>query len=135
AQESVPWLRRFYFGNGRPGLKTVVSDHLDRIDAREVNSIPIGKGADGVELVVRVGRYGPYVQRGEDRATIPEDLAPDELTIEKAEELLAAPSGGGVLGEDPESGFPVVARGGRYGPYVQLGQPAPDSKQRPPTAS
>jgi DNA topoisomerase-1 len=135
SQESVPWLRRFYFGNGSPGLKTVVSEHLDRIDAREVNSIRIGKDSEGRELVVRVGRYGPYVQRGEERASIPEDLAPDELTVERVEELLSAPSGDRVLGEDPDTGLPVVAKAGRYGPYVQLGQPEPDSKERPPTAS
>ncbi|HET7524134.1 MAG TPA: type I DNA topoisomerase, partial [Acidimicrobiales bacterium] len=135
SQESVPWLRRFYFGNGNPGLKTVVSEHLDRIDAREVNSIPVGKDSEGRDLVVRVGRYGPYVQRGEDRASIPEDLAPDELTVERVEELLSAPSGDRVLGEDPDTGLAVVAKAGRYGPYVQLGQPEPDSKERPPTAS
>ncbi|HEV2368494.1 MAG TPA: type I DNA topoisomerase, partial [Acidimicrobiales bacterium] len=109
SEEVVPWLRRFYYGNGSPGLKTVVSDHLDQIDAREINSIPIGAGLDGTELVVRVGRYGPYVQRGEDRASIPEDMAPDELTVERAEELLAAPSGDRVLGADLDSGLPVVA--------------------------
>ena len=125
------WLRRFYFGersepnivlsgkgNGGPGLHELVSGFGD-IDAREVNSIPIGNG-----IVLRVGRYGPYVQRGADgdessqRASVPEDMAPDELTVEKAEELLAAPSGDRELGTHPESGLPVVAKAGRYGPYV-----------------
>jgi DNA topoisomerase-1 len=129
-EEAVPWLTAFYFGNGSPGLKQLVSDHLGEIDAREVNSIPIND-----EIMVRVGRYGPYVQRGEERASVPEDLAPDELTAEKAIDLLSAPSGDRVLGEDPETGLPVVAKGGRYGPYVQLGEGDAGSKAKPRTAS
>ena len=69
-----------------------------------------------------MGRYGPYLQRGEDRVSIPEDLAPDELTVERAEALLEAPSSDRVLGEDPETGLPVQVRAGRFGPYVQLGE-------------
>ncbi|MEA2498723.1 MAG: topoisomerase [Actinomycetota bacterium] len=133
--EASPWLRKFYFGNGQPGLKVMVSEHLDEIDAREVNSIPVGKDADGVEIIVRVGRYGPYLQRGDDRASVPEDLAPDELTIEKAEELLNAPSHDRVLGPDPETGLEVWAKAGRYGPYVQLGEMEEGSKEKPKTAS
>jgi DNA topoisomerase-1 len=135
--ESVPWLRRFYFGetggtagaggaadagNGDGdhlgGLKELVTD-LGAIDAREVSSFPVGDG-----IVLRVGRYGPYVERGEkdaeghQRADVPEDLAPDELTVELAEELLAQPSGDRELGQDPETGRPIVAKAGRYGPYV-----------------
>ena len=132
-EEAIPWLRRFYFGNGQAGLKTIVSERLGEIDAREVNSIPIGAGSDGQEIVVRVGRYGPYLQRGDDRASVPEDLAPDELTVEKAEELLAAPSGDRELGTDPETGLPVIARAGRYGPYVQLGDT--ESTEKPRTSS
>src|SRR5579884_3665351 len=134
-EEVVPWLCRFYFGNGRPGLRTVVSEHLDRIDAREVNSIPVGTDSDGHPIVVRVGRYGPYLQRGEDRAPVPEDLAPDELTVERAEELLAAPSSDRTLGTDPDTGLPVLVKAGRFGPYVQLGEPEPGSKHKPATAS
>ncbi|MGH9115617.1 MAG: topoisomerase C-terminal repeat-containing protein, partial [Acidimicrobiales bacterium] len=120
-QEGVPWLTRFYFGDGRPGLKQLVSDHLGEIDAREVNSIPIG-GADS-GIVVRVGRYGPYVQRGEDeRASLPEDLAPDELTVERAVQLLEVGSSDREIGTDPESGLPVLVRAGRFGPYVQVGR-------------
>ena len=119
-ENRVDWLRKFYFGAGDsdPGLHELVSGFGD-IDAREVNSIPIGDG-----IVLRVGRYGPYVQRGPDgeetsqRASVPEDMAPDELTVEKAEELLAAPSGDRELGTHPETGLPVVAKSGRYGPYV-----------------
>ena len=99
-----------------------------------MNSIPIGNDTDGNEIVIRVGRYGPYLQRGDDRASIPEDLPPDELTLEKASELLSAPSGDRVLGADAE-GTPVIARAGRYGPYVQLGDTNGDAKQKPKTSS
>ncbi|MFJ8801607.1 type I DNA topoisomerase [Streptomyces sp. NPDC102487] len=131
--KAVPWLRRFYFGEGDAsgaaeagngdgdhlgGLKELVTD-LGAIDAREVSSFPVGN-----DVVLRVGRYGPYVERGEkdsenhQRADVPEDLAPDELTIELAEELLAKPSGDFELGADPQSGHQIIARDGRYGPYV-----------------
>jgi DNA topoisomerase-1 len=120
-------------GHDRRGLKAEVASHLGEIDAREVNSIPIGEDASGNTVVVRVGRYGPYLQRGEDRAGVPEDLPPDELTIEKAAELLEAPSGDRVVGSDPESGLPVTVKRGRFGPYVQLGEA--ENAGRPRTAS
>ncbi len=108
SEEMVPWLTRFYFGhNGDAGLKALVSEHLDEIDARDVNSIFLGPDPEGVDVVARVGRYGPYLQRGEDTARIPEDLAPDELTVERALELLEAPSGDRALGTDPATGLPV----------------------------
>ncbi|WP_371660688.1 type I DNA topoisomerase [Streptomyces sp. NBC_00280] len=138
--QSVPWLRRFYFGVGAEGaaapavggaaeagngdgdhlggLKELVTD-LGAIDAREVSSFPVGN-----DIVLRVGRYGPYIERGEkdsenhQRADVQEDLAPDELSVELAEELLAKPSGDFELGADPESGHQIIARDGRYGPYV-----------------
>ncbi|WP_411076271.1 type I DNA topoisomerase [Streptomyces sp. cmx-4-7] len=134
--QSVPWLKRFYFGEGATsgeggaadagngdgdhlgGLKELVTD-LGAIDAREISSFPVGNG-----IVLRVGRYGPYVERGEkdaeghQRADVPDDLAPDELTVELAEELLAKPSGDFELGTDPASGHQIVAKDGRYGPYV-----------------
>ncbi len=162
AQEALPWLTRFYFGDaaapagtttngaggagngkavavagnghGHLGLKEEVATHLGEIDAREVNSIPIGDDAEGRAVVARVGRYGPYLQREDDRASIPEDLPPDELTIEKAEEMLAAPSGDRTLGTHPDEGLPVIARTGRFGPYVQLGE-AVDGGEKPRTAS
>ncbi|MFF5156428.1 type I DNA topoisomerase [Streptomyces sp. NPDC000348] len=131
---AVPWLKRFYFGEGTSngdaadagngdgdhlgGLKELVTD-LGAIDAREVSSFPVGNG-----IVLRVGRYGPYIERGEkdteqhQRADIPTDLAPDELTVELAEELLAKPSGDFELGTDPATGHAIVAKDGRYGPYV-----------------
>ncbi|MFK0118686.1 type I DNA topoisomerase [Streptomyces sp. NPDC090994] len=132
--QAVPWLRRFYFGEGSGaggaaeagngdgdhlgGLKELVTD-LGAIDAREVSSFPVGN-----DIVLRVGRYGPYIERGEkdsenhQRADIPEDLAPDELSVELAEELLAKPSGDFELGTDPATGHTIVAKDGRYGPYV-----------------
>jgi DNA topoisomerase-1 len=116
------------------GLKREVSTYLGEIDAREINSIPIGTGTDGVEIVARVGRYGPYLQRGDDRVSIPEDLAPDELTVERAEELLEAPSSDRVLGEDPGNGLPVLVKAGRFGPYVQLGELV-DGGPKPRTSS
>jgi DNA topoisomerase-1 len=84
--------------------------------------------------MVRVGRYGPYVQRGDERASIPEDLPPDELTVARADELLSAGSSDRVIGTDPESGLEVIARAGRFGPYVQLGE-AEEAGGRPRTAS
>ncbi|MEU9701174.1 type I DNA topoisomerase [Streptomyces sp. NPDC047981] len=134
--QAVPWLKRFYFGEGGGtgeggaadagngdgdhlgGLKELVTD-LGAIDAREISSFPVGEG-----IMLRVGRYGPYVERGEkdaeghQRADVPEDLAPDELTVAYAEELLAKPSGDFELGTDPVSGNQIVAKDGRYGPYV-----------------
>jgi DNA topoisomerase-1 len=124
------WLRRFYFGeNDGKGLHELVSD-LGAIDAKEINSIPLGDSG----IVIRVGRYGPYLERGEERANIPDDLVPDELTVEKAEELLAQPSGDRHLGADPQTGREIVARSGRYGPYVTevLDE---GSKEKPRTAS
>src|SRR5581483_5028047 len=94
-EQRVDWLTRFYKGeNGEPGLHTMVTEHLDEIDARAVNSIEI----PGSDIVVRVGRYGPYLERGEDRASLPDDVVPDEMTAARAEELLARPGEGRVLG-------------------------------------
>jgi DNA topoisomerase-1 len=127
-EQRVEWLGRFYFGDGTGGLHELVSD-LGAIDAREINSLEIGDG-----IVLRVGRYGPYLERGEQRASVPEELAPDELTVERAEELLAQPSGDRELGTHPETGLPIVARTGRYGPYVTEVLPE-GSKEKPRTAS
>ena len=133
----APYLDRFYFGTGgHPGLKDLVSvDALEMIDPREINSFPIGDAADGVAIVARCGQYGPYLVHGEDKASIPEDLPLDELTIERATELLEAPSSDRTLGEDPETGHPVLVKAGRYGPYVQMGEHDTDSKTKPKTAS
>ncbi|HYZ57480.1 MAG TPA: type I DNA topoisomerase [Streptosporangiaceae bacterium] len=157
----VPWLRRFYFGPdgagsmggaggmdgaaaaqdgvtgataaaaGDAGLKSLVSD-IDGIDPREVSSFPL----EGTDITVRVGRYGPYLERDGQRVNVPQDMAPDELTPEKAEELFSQPSQDVVLGDDPATGRPIVAKSGRFGPYVTevLGDDAPASA-KPRTAS
>jgi len=110
----VPWLRRFYFGtDGEEGLKQLVSD-LGDIDARDVSSFPLA----GTDIVVRVGRYGPYLERDGQRVNVPGDIAPDELTPERAAELFDRPSTDVALGTDPETGYQVVAKSGRFGPYV-----------------
>ena len=128
-QDRLSWLNGFYFGeNDDKGLHELVSD-LGAIDAREINSIELGNG-----IVLRVGRYGPYLERDGQRANVPEDIVPDELTVEKAEELLAQPSGDRELGTDPETGHEVVARTGRYGPYVTEVLEE-GSKEKPRTAS
>ena len=113
------------------GVLDLTTD-LGAIDARMLSTFPI----DGTDAVVRVGRYGAFVERGEERASIPEELAPDELTAEKAEELLSQPSGERELGEDPETGLAIVAKSGRYGPYVTevLPEDAPKSA-KPRTGS
>jgi len=150
--ERVQWLRRFYFGQtdkaddaprqasgsdvlpGEPGngdgLKQLVSE-LGDIDARQLATFPI---ADGVN--VRVGRYGPYLEDADGkRANVPDDLPPDELTEEKARELLARPAGGErELGPHPETGHLLVVKDGRFGPYVTEVLPD-DDKTRPRTAS
>jgi DNA topoisomerase I len=128
-EERVAWLTRFYFGGADPGLHQLVTDHLDEIDARAVNSIAI----PGSKAVVRVGRYGPFVERGDARVSVPADLAPDELTAEAADELLSQPSGR-PLGRDPGGGREIVVRSGRYGPYVTEVLPD-DAEEKPRTAS
>jgi DNA topoisomerase-1 len=121
SRERLPFLRAFWFGNGSEGLTTLIDHAMANADPAVVNAIPLGKDGDGNEIVVRNGRYGPYVKRGDDTASVPTDIPPDELTIERAVELLAAPKGDEPIGVDPESGLPVYAKTGRYGPYVQLG--------------
>ncbi len=153
-EDVQPWLRRFYFGaevpapadqvapsGGKaavaeaPGLKAMVSDRLGLIDAREVNSVAIGTDGSGAGIVARVGRFGPYVERGPQRATIPGEIPPDELTVEAALELIDKPSDDRVLGDDPDTGLPVIARAGRFGPYVQVGTAEDTGKKKPKTAS
>jgi DNA topoisomerase-1 len=146
AAERGPFLRSFWFGDpsgidgsasgvasavsatdehdddrGTVGLTKLIDLAMANADPAAVNAIPLGKDPEGNEVVVRNGRYGPYVRRGEDTASVPDETAPDELTVEKALELLAAPKGDVPIGADPVSGLPVYAKNGRFGPYVQLG--------------
>ncbi|MFY9189854.1 MAG: type I DNA topoisomerase [Lawsonella sp.] len=153
SEASTDWLNAFYFGKGdaerkktvpgKGGLKGLVEANLENLDAREINSLHIFDDANGVPVYVRVGRYGPYLERtitsedGADtveRANIPDDVTPDELTLAKAEELFAVPQDGRELGEHPETGYMIVAKDGRYGPYVQEKLPEED-KAKPKTAS
>ena len=128
-QQKDVWLRRFYFGNDDEqliGLKRLVEENLDKIDAAEINTFPLGTDENGEIIVVKPGRYGPYVKRGDDTASVPEDLAPDELDVAKAIELLSLPKSDEPIGR--LDGFPVYAKNGRYGPYVQWG----DADDLPP---
>jgi len=129
-------LKRFYFGDQTaetifPGLAPLVAVYGD-IDARSMASIPI----EGSDAIIRVGKYGPYLENGDKRANIPPDLAPDEMTAEKAQELFDAPSGEHELGVDPETDRVVMAKTGRYGPYFTEVLPEDSPKSaKPRTAS
>jgi DNA topoisomerase I len=131
------WLQRFYFGDEGEliGLKRLVEENLDHIDAAAINTFPLGEHPDGGLIVVKPGKYGPYVKRGDDTASVPEDLAPDELTVDMAATLLAAPKSDEPIGE--LDGYPVFARSGRYGPYVQWGSPddLPPGLEKPKMSS
>jgi DNA topoisomerase-1 len=155
------WLSHFYFGgqngeNGKApsgsgveasmthlgGLKKLVGDNLEDIDAREVNSLRMFADDEGRDVVVRVGRYGPYLERmitenGEEksqRANLPDDLPPDELDLALAEQLFSTPQEGRSLGTDPESGHEILAKEGRFGPYVTEVLPE-GAKEKPRTGS
>jgi DNA topoisomerase-1 len=139
AAQRVPYLRRFYFGDGAPrgraggeaegGLKDQIAERLESIDPREVATIPVPK-LEGTGIEVRVGRYGPFLKRGEQSVTIPDDVPPDELTPARCEELLSKQSSERRLGVDPATGQPVFAKDGRYGPYVTLGDPSSDDRSQ-----
>jgi len=138
------WLNNFYFGGDHGvadsvarsgGLKKLVGVNLEGIDAREVNSIKLFDDAEGRAVNVRVGKNGPYLERmvvGDDgeptpqRANLHDSLTPDELTLEVAEELFSTPQEGRTLGVDPGTGHEIVAKDGRYGPYVTEVLPKPD---------
>jgi DNA topoisomerase-1 len=130
----LDYLSGFYFGNGSPGLKKQLANKVEEIDARDVSRFSIPKPAsreDEPDIFVRVGRYGPFVERGERRASVPDDMAPDELTFDKALELLnEAEQGDEPLGTCPVTGRPVFMKVGRFGPYVQLGATSEHEKPR-----
>ncbi len=159
-REWVDYLREFYFGldeHGVPllappsteaeaaadaaaeaeagksqGLRPLLANILDRIDAREISTINIGTPSDGSEpLHVRVGRFGPFLEQGEHRVSVPESMAPDELTVEKGLEMLANAQQSEVpLGVEPETGKPVYVKVGRFGPYIQCGDASDEEKPR-----
>ncbi|WAJ44886.1 type I DNA topoisomerase [Mycobacterium sp. Aquia_216] len=151
-EQRTNWLNNFYFGGDHGvqdsvarsgGLKKLVGVNLEGIDAREVNSIKLFDDEQGRPVYVRVGKNGPYLERpvvGDDgetkpqRANLNDSLTPDELTLEVAEELFATPQEGRSLGVDPESGHEIVAKDGRYGPYVTevLPEPPPEDGDAAP---
>jgi DNA topoisomerase-1 len=127
--DALPYLRSFYFGDkgDKKGLKDLIQTE---IDAREVCTLELGEDDEGRVVNIRVGRYGPYLERGDERATIPEGVAPDELDMERAAEILKRGSGPIELGDDPETGRPVFVKTGRYGAYVQLGENDDEPKMK-----
>ncbi len=128
--KNIEYLRSFYFGNGHPGFHNLVEKGEKEIDPREVCGLPIGMSAD-LKFEVRIGRYGPFVSDGTRRASVPEDFPPDELNLEVAEKLLAdAAKGPESLGLDPASGLQVYLKVGRFGPYLQLGEPKDGEKPK-----
>lgn len=131
------WLRQFYFGDAKhPGLHGIVAAKLDSIDAAAANTFVLGTHPDtGEDVVVKPGLYGPYVRSGENTASVPDTMTPDELTVDAAVTLLKAPKGDTPIGE--MDGLPVFAKSGRYGPYVQLGtmENPPPGMEKPKMAS
>jgi DNA topoisomerase-1 len=119
------YLKNFFLGNGQPGLRdrvTVVEKDKD-VDPRKICSIPLGTSEQGELVEVRVGRYGPFLSAGDKRVSVPDEMPPDEMTLQKAIELLQKGGGGPkVLGTDPETGLQVFVKVGRFGPYFQLGE-------------
>lgn len=130
--ENIDYLKSFYFGNGHKGLKELITSGVDNIDPRLVCGIPVGKDKNDNLIEVRVGKYGPFLSNGTQKASVPEGTAPDEMSVEKAQEILTtAEKGPDSLGQHPVTGEPVYLKVGRYGPYIQLGDPDLDDKKKP----
>ena len=137
---SVDTLAEFYFGpmvDGvrKDGLRDLVTERLPEIDAADINTFLLGDDPNGMPVIAKPGKFGPYVQRGDDTASVPENLPPADLTVGVALELLAMPKGGKPIGEDPETGLTVFVMSGRFGPYVQLGELEDDPDGKPRRAS
>ena len=132
-EEPTKYLHTFYFGNGQPGLKKQLESKLSEIDARDLARFPLGQPQSGEhreDVFVRVGKYGPFLEQGERKASIPDDLPPDELTLAKAVEMLEQASRGlEPLGICPDTHKPVYLKQGRFGPYVQRGAPDDEDKK------
>jgi DNA topoisomerase-1 len=128
-EEHLHYLQLFYFGDGHPGLKQQLLNKVDEIDARDVNRIPVAKPDQGEPIFVRVGRYGPFLEQGERRASLPDKMAPDELTLATILEMLdKAEQTEEPLGICPDTHKPVFVKIGRFGPYVQRGTAEDDEK-------
>jgi len=135
-QSNQTYLNAFYNGNEHPGLKELVALGEKQVDPREVCGLPLGIGPDDRPYEVRIGRYGPFLSDGERRTSVPEGIAPDEMTIAAAMELLSRNNKEAQsLGGDPETGLPIYLKAGPYGPYVQLGDPIEGEKKKPKMAS
>lgn len=135
--DAADYLSKFYFGVDNHGLKQVIEERIKDVDARSVNSIPLGAPEEGEhkeEVFVRVGRYGPYVEQGERRGSIQDELPPDEIDLAKALEILEqSEKGEEPMGTHPETGKPIYLKNGRFGPYVQMG--STDDEEKPKNAS
>ncbi|MFT5585857.1 MAG: DNA topoisomerase-1 [Cognaticolwellia sp.] len=132
-KEPKEFLEAFYRGSGGDGLEELIAAALDSADPRSICSIPIGQ-SEGKDVIARVGRYGPYLEYDGTTRSLPDEMAPDELTLAKAVELLnEMPDGPRELGDDPETSLKVTVQVGRFGPYVQLGEP--EGKKKPKRAS
>ena len=132
----LDYLKHFFLGNGRAGLRDTVTDVEKDIDPRRICSIPLGTDDKGELVEVRVGRYGPFLSRGEQRVSVPDETPPDELTLERAIGLLASGGDGPKsLGTDPDTGLPVFLKTGRFGPYFQLGDMEQLKPEKPKMAS
>ena len=130
----LDYLRSFYFGNDHPGLKAQVENKVSEIDARNVSRVLIGQPAGQEQVFVRVGRYGPFLEQGERRASLPDRMPPDELTLDTALEMLdKAVQSEEPLGIDPETQKPIYLKVGRFGPYVQRGEA--EDEEKPQNAS
>lgn len=130
----VEYLGNFYFGNGRPGLKKLLEHKIEEIDPARISRILIGKPENGPEVFVRVGRYSPFIEQGDRTASLKDDMAPDEVTLEVALQLLdQAEKGDEPLGTCPVTHKPVYVKVGRFGPYVQRGNT--DDEEKPQNAS
>ena len=128
---NLNYLKQFYFGNGHPGLKDLISQGEEKIDPREVCGLPIGKKDDGTLVEVRIGRYGLYVTDGETTAGLADNLPPDEMTLNAAVEMLEKSAQGPTpLGVHPESQLPIFLKEGPYGPYLQEGEPEDGKKPK-----
>ncbi|MEQ8835711.1 MAG: topoisomerase C-terminal repeat-containing protein [Lacipirellulaceae bacterium] len=133
-EQQTQYLEKFYFGNGKPGLKKQLENKIDEIDPAAISRIYIGKPDDGEEIFVRVGRYSPYIEQGDRTASLVEDTCPDEVTVEMALQLLEqAQLADEPLGVCPETKKPVYLKTGRFGPYIQRGHP--DDEEKPQNAS
>ncbi|MFW6170265.1 MAG: type I DNA topoisomerase [Planctomycetota bacterium] len=133
-KQHVEYLEQFFFGNETPGLKGQVASKIKEVDARDISRFSLGKPPAGTqpddEVFLRVGKYGPFLEQGERRAALPDGMTPDELTLEKALDLLdKGQEEDKPLGTCPETGKPVFIKRGRFGPYIQRGLPDDPDKR------